>query len=124
MSSYHFYEGKKNDMNEIVDILYEFEKEIPTLGYPKVDLDKLKTRILYFMQHGKILLVKNLDENKLIGIAVIHQTEYLWSKELLLNIQTMYVLKNYRSFELFNKMMKIIKTKTQLKMRSFKCQMI
>ena len=109
MSSYHFYEGKKNDMNEIVDILYEFEKEIPTLGYPKVDLDKLKTRILYFMQHGKILLVKNLDENKLIGIAVIHQTEYLWSKELLLNIQTMYVLKNYRSFELFNKMMKIIK---------------
>ena len=76
MSSYHFYEGKKTDMKDIVDILIEFEKETPELGYPSVDLDKLKTRIFYFMEHGKILLVKNLDKNKLIGLAVLNQTEY------------------------------------------------
>jgi len=115
MTSYHFYEGKKKDMNEIVDILYEFEKEIPELGYPSVDLDKLKTRIFYFMEHGKILLAKNLDKNKLIGLVVLHQTEYLWSKEKLLNVQTMYVLKDHRSFELFNQMMKIIKNQAKEK---------
>ena len=36
-------------------------------------------------------------------------TEFLWSREQLLNIQTIYVLKEYRSFALFNQMMKIIK---------------
>jgi N-acetylglutamate synthase-like GNAT family acetyltransferase len=115
MSSYHFYEAKNEDTNEIFEILKNFEKEVEELNYPKVDNDKLKSRIFYFIEHGKILMVKNLDKNKLIGVSVIHNTEYLWSKENILNVQVIYVLPEYRSLEIFNNIMKIIKTQANKK---------
>ena len=110
MTSYHFYEAEKKDSDEIFEILKNFEKEVEELNYPKVDNDKLKTKIFYFLEHGKILMVKNLDKNKLIGLSVMHNTEYLWSTENILNVQVIYVLPEYRSLEVFNNIMKIIKT--------------
>ena len=115
MSSYHFYEAKNEDTNEIFEILKNFEKEVEELNYPKVDNDKLKSRIFYFIEKGKILMVKNLDKNKLIGVSVMHNTEYLWSKENILNVQVIYVLPEYRSLEIFNNIMKIIKTQANKK---------
>ena len=109
MTSYHFYEAEKKDVDEMFEVLHEFEKEAPALGYPNIDRAKLHSRILYFIDKGKIIMVKDLEKGKLIGLAIIYMTEFLWSNEELLNIQTIYVLKNYRSFELFNQMMKIIK---------------
>ena len=109
MTSYHFYEAQKKDLNEMFNILHEFEKVAPDLGYPNIDRAKLQTRILHFMDNGKVLMVKDLDKDKLIGVAILHMTEFLWSREQLLNIQTIYVLKEYRSFALFNQMMKLIK---------------
>tara|TARA_R100001530_G_scaffold60521_1_gene43731 strand:+ start:261 stop:701 length:441 start_codon:yes stop_codon:yes gene_type:complete len=110
MTSYHFYEAKNKDTDEIFEILKNFEEEVKELNYPKVDNDKLKSRIFYFIEHGKILMVKNLDKNKLIGVSVIHNTEYLWSKENILNVQVIYVLPEHRTLEVFNNIMKIIKT--------------
>ena len=115
MSSYDFYEAKNEDTDEIFEILKNFEKEVEELNYPKVDNDKLKSRIFYFIEHGKILMVKNLDKNKLIGVSVMHNTEYLWSKENILNVQVIYVLPEYRSLEIFNNIMKIIKTQANKK---------
>ena len=115
MTSYHFYEAQKKDLNEMFNILHEFEKEAPDLGYPNIDRAKLHSRILYFIDKGKIIMVKDLEKGKLIGLAIIYMTEFLWSNEELLNIQTIYVLKNYRSFELFNQMMKIIKKQANKK---------
>tara|TARA_X000001382_G_scaffold105080_1_gene80270 strand:+ start:853 stop:1293 length:441 start_codon:yes stop_codon:yes gene_type:complete len=115
MSSYHFYEAKNEDTDEIFEILKNFEKEVEELNYPKVDNDKLKSRIFYFIEHGKIIMVKNLDKNKLIGVSVMHNTEYLWSKENVLNVQVIYVLPEYRSLEIFNNIMKIIKTQANEK---------
>ena len=115
MSSYHFYEAKNEDTDEIFEILKNFEKEVEELNYPKVDNDKLKSRIFYFIEHGKILMVKNLDKNQLIGVSVMHNTEYLWSKENILNVQVIYVLPEYRSLEIFNNIMKIIKTQANKK---------
>ena len=112
MSSYHFYEAQKKDSEEIFDILHHFEKEVAELNYPKIDPDKLRSRIFYFLENGKILMVKNLDEDKLVGLSVMHNTEYLWSKENILNVQVIYVLKEYRSLGLFNNIMKTIKTQS------------
>ena len=115
MSSYHFYEAKNEDTDEIFEILKNFEEEVKELNYPKVDNDKLKSRIFYFIEKGKIIMVKNLDKNKLIGVSVMHNTEYLWSKENNLNVQVIYVLPEYRSLEIFNNIMKIIKTQANKK---------
>ena len=115
MASYHFYEAKNEDTDEIFEILKNFEEEVKELNYPKVDNDKLKSRIFYFIEKGKILMVKNLDKNKLIGVSVMHNTEYLWSKENILNVQVIYVLPEYRSLEIFNNIMKIIKTQANKK---------
>jgi len=52
----------------------------------------------------------DLDKDKLIGLSVMHNTEYLWSTENILNVQVIYVLPEYRSLEVFNNIMKIIKT--------------
>tara|TARA_R100000655_G_C2861528_1_gene171566 strand:- start:85 stop:528 length:444 start_codon:yes stop_codon:yes gene_type:complete len=109
MTNYHFYEAEKKDVDEMFEVLHEFEKEAPALGYPNIDRAKLHSRILYFIDKGKIIMVKDLEKEKLIGLAIIYMTEFLWSNEELLNIQTIYVLKEYRSFALFNEMMKIIK---------------
>ena len=51
MTSYHFYEAQKKDLNEMFNILHEFEKEAPDLGYPNIDRAKLQTRILYFLEN-------------------------------------------------------------------------
>ena len=108
-TSYHFYEAQKTNLEEIFQILYEFEKEAPSLQYPNIDRTKMKNTLMYFMDKGKIILIKNLDTDKIVGIAIFIFSEYLWSREQLLQIQTIYILKEYRTFKLFNQTMNIIK---------------
>ena len=108
-ASYHFYEAQKTNLEEIFQILYEFEKEAPSLQYPNIDRTKMKDTLMKFIDRGKIILIKNLDEDKIIGIAIFIFTEYQWSREQLLSIQTIYILPEYRSFKLFNQIMDIIK---------------
>tara|TARA_R100000808_G_C2122583_1_gene133558 strand:+ start:471 stop:923 length:453 start_codon:yes stop_codon:yes gene_type:complete len=108
-TSYHFYDAQKTNLEEIFQILYEFEKEAPALEYPNIDRTKMKDTLMKFIDRGKIILIKNLDEDKIIGIAIFIFTEYQWSREQLLSIQTIYILPEYRSFKLFNQIMDIIK---------------
>ena len=108
-ASYHFYEAQKTNLEEIFQILYEFEKEAPSLQYPNIDRTKMKNTLMMFMDKGKVILIKNLDTDKIVGIAIFIFSEYLWSREQLLQIQTIYILKEYRTFKLFNQTMNIIK---------------
>ena len=108
-TSYHFYDAQKTNLEEIFQILYEFEKEAPALEYPNIDRTKMKDTLMKFIDRGKIILIKNLDEDKIIGIAIFIFTEYQWSREQLLSFQTIYILPEYRSFKLFNQIMDIIK---------------
>ena len=108
-ASYHFYEAQKTNLEEIFQILYEFEKEAPSLQYPNIDRTKMKNTLMMFMDKGKVILIKNLDTDKIVGIAIFIFSEYLWSREQLLQIQTIYILKEYRTYKLFNQTMNIIK---------------
>ena len=113
-TSYHFYDAQKTNLEEIFQILYEFEKEAPALEYPNIDRTKMKDTLMKFIDRGKIILIKNLDEDKIIGIAIFIFTEYQWSREQLLSIQTIYILPEYRSFKLFNQIMDIIKKQAKI----------
>ena len=113
MASFHFYEASNKNMDEIFEILNEFEKEAPALDYPHIHRAKMKQTLMMFLQKGKIILIKDLDKNKIVGITIFLFNEYLWSKEQLLSVQVIYILKEYRSFKLFNQTMDIIKNQAK-----------
>ena len=73
----------------------------------------MKQTLMAFLQKGKIILIKDVDENKIIGITIFVFTEYLWSKEQLLSIQVIYILEKYRSLNLFNQTMDIVKNQAK-----------
>ena len=113
MTSFHFYEASNKNMDEIFEILHEFEKEAPALDYPHIHRAKMKQTLMMFLQKGKIILIKDLDKNKIVGITIFLFNEYLWSKEQLLTVQVIYILKEYRSLNLFNQTMDIIKNQAK-----------
>ena len=107
MTSFHFYESTNKHMDEIFEILHEFEKEA------HINRQKMKQTLMMFLSKGKIILIKDLDKDKIVGITIFVFTEYLWSKEQLLNIQVVYILEDYRSLKLFNQTMDIIKNQAK-----------
>ena len=113
MASFHFYEASNKNMDEIFEILNEFEKEAPALDYPHIHRAKMKQTLMMFLQKGKIILIKDLDKNKIVGLTIFLFTEYLWSKEQLLSIQVIYILKEYRSLKLFDQTMDIVKNQAK-----------
>tara|TARA_R100000426_G_scaffold24134_1_gene20766 strand:+ start:918 stop:1364 length:447 start_codon:yes stop_codon:yes gene_type:complete len=113
MASFHFYETTNKNLDEIFEILNEFEKEAPALDYPHINRPKMKQTLMMFLEKGKIILIKDLDKNKIVGITIFLFNEYLWSREQLLSVQVIYILKEYRSFKLFNQTMDIIKNQAK-----------
>ena len=65
--------------------------------------------VIDYLNNTFIPFFKNLDTDKIVGIAIFIFSEYLWSREQLLQIQTIYILKEYRTYKLFNQTMNIIK---------------
>ena len=43
----------------------------------------MKQTLMMFLQKGKIILIKDLDKKKIVGITIFMMNEYLWSKEQL-----------------------------------------
>ena len=113
MASFHFYETTNKNLDEIFEILNEFEKEAPALDYPHINRPKMKQTLMMFLEKGKIILIKDLDKNKIVGITIFLFNEYLWSREQLLSVQVIYIFKEYRSFKLFNQTMDIIKNQAK-----------
>ena len=113
MASFHFYEATNKNLDEIFEILNEFEKEAPALDYPHINRPKMKQTLMMFLEKGKIILIKDLDKKKIVGITIFLFNEYLWSREQLLSVQVIYILKEYRSFKLFNQTMDIIKNQAK-----------
>jgi len=113
MASFHFYEATNKNLDEIFEILNEFEKEAPALDYPHINRPKMKQTLMMFLEKGKIILIKDLDKKKIVGITIFLFNEYLWSREQLLSVQVIYILKEFRSFKLFNQTMDIIKNQAK-----------
>lgn len=53
MASFHFYEASNKNMDEIFEILNEFEKEAPALDYPHIHRAKMKQTLMMFLQKEK-----------------------------------------------------------------------
>ena len=101
MTSIHLFQAEKKDFEDVYNLLIEFKHdELEHLDLPKVDKQKLTTFINTILQKGKIIILKDLDKNIFIGCCIFHKTENLFSKEMFMNIQVIYIKKNFRNFKL------------------------
>ena len=92
MSSVHIYQAEKKDFQEVFDLLINFkEVDLIDVDLPKVDKPKLKAFIEFILQKGKIILVKELDQQELI------------------NINILYIKKQYRNFKLVKTLIDSVK---------------
>ena len=101
MTSVHLFQAEKKDFQNVYNLLIEFKHdELEYLDLPKVDKQKLTTFINTILQKGKIIILKDLDKNIFIGCCIFHKAEYWFSKEMFMNIQVIYIKKNFRNFKL------------------------
>ena len=101
MTSVHLFQAEKKDFEDVYDLLIEFKHdELEHLDLPKVDKQKLTTFINTILQKGKIIILKDLDKNIFVGCCIFHKAEYWFSKEMFMNIQVIYIKKNFRNFKL------------------------
>ena len=108
--SIHLYNAEKKDVKLVSDLMNEFkEVDLQELNYPEVDHNKLNTFIKIMLEKGKIILVKDLDLNQVIGCAIFGKTEYWFSKSECIHLHTIFVKKNFRNFKLVATLIDAIK---------------
>ena len=110
MTSVHLYQAEKKDFQDVYDLLIQFKHDdLEHLDLPKVDQKKLTIFINTMLQKGKIIILKDLDKNIFVGCCIFHKAEYWFSKEMFMNIQIIYIKKNFRNFKLLKTMVDSVK---------------
>jgi len=110
MPSCNFYQATGKDVIDIANILKEYKKkDLDRCNFPEVDNDKLNNFILTILKKGKIICVKNLDDDKLIGVCMFNKSEYWFSKQQVMIIQLIYIVKKYRNYQLMKQLIDMIK---------------
>ena len=112
MPSCNFYTATGKDVIDIANLLKEYKKkDLDRCNFPKVDNDKLNNFILTLLKKGKVICVKNLDDNnKLIGVCMFNKSEYWFSKQQVMIIQLIYIVKKYRNYQVMKQLIDMIKT--------------
>ena len=110
MTSIHLFQAEKKDFEDVYDLLIQFKHdELEHLDLPKIDQNKLTTFINTMLQKGKIIILKDLDKNIFVGCCIFHKAEYWFSKEMFMNINIIYIKKNFRNFKLLKTMVDSVK---------------
>ena len=110
MTSIHLFQAEKKDFQDVYDLLIQFKHDdLEHLDLPKVDQKKLTTFINTILEKGKIIILKDLDKNIFVGCCIFHKAEYWFSKEMFMNIQIIYIKKNFRNFKLLKTMVDSVK---------------
>jgi len=109
MTSCNFYQADKKDKEEILDLLQKFKDDLIDCNYPDIDKDKVRNFLNVILKRGKIICIKNLDTNKLIGICMFTKSNYWWSLQETMIIHLIYVVPEFRNFKLMNQLLESVK---------------
>ena len=110
MTSIHLYNANKKDLNDIYDLLVEYkETDLADSNYPEIDKNKSINFLNTIYAKGKIILLKDLDTDKLIGCCLFNISEYFFSRSKIMIIQMIYIKKKYRNFKLVKQIIESIK---------------
>tara|TARA_Y100000004_G_scaffold175402_1_gene214970 strand:- start:542 stop:985 length:444 start_codon:yes stop_codon:yes gene_type:complete len=110
MTSVHLYQAEKKDISELHDLLKNYkEKELVNCNFPEVDSKKLNFYLNKFLQCGKIICIKDLDRNQMMGCCIFNKSEYWFSKQEIIIIQMIYINKKFRNYKLVKQIIDMIK---------------
>ena len=108
MSSINVYNAEIKDVDNVIDLLWNYKNEEGT-HLPDVDDKKVKNSIIMFLKKGQIILLKDLDIDELIGCAICYKSSYWFSSQECINLHTIYIKRNFRNFKLVNTLISAVK---------------
>ena len=110
MTSVHLYQAEKKDIQYLHDLLKEYkEKDLTDLKFPEVDTVKLNQYLNNFLKVGKIICIKDLDRDKIVGCCIFNKSEYWFSKSKIMIIQMLYIQHRFRNYKLVKQLIDMIK---------------
>jgi len=110
MTSTHIYYAERTDVESIYEMAIEYKNvDLADANYPDIDRGKLIHFINTMLKKGKIILMRDLDKDKLIGCCMFNKSEYFFSKSEIMQIQIVYIKKDYRNFKLVKTLIDSVK---------------
>ena len=83
MTSTHLYYAEKSDVESIYELAIEYKNvDLSDADYPDIDRNKLINFINTMLKKGKIMLMKDLEKDKLIACCMFNKSEYFFSKNI------------------------------------------
>lgn len=108
--STHLYYAEKKDISSIYDLLVEYKNiDLIDIYTDEIDSKKLRHFINTIIEKGKIILINDLDKDELIGCCMFNKSEYFFSRSQIMQIQLIYVKKDYRNFKLVKTLIDTVK---------------
>jgi len=110
MTSVHLYQAEKKDIESLNYLIKDWkESDLAKCNFPELDTVKVNVYLNKFLQHGKIICIKNLDKNEMIGCCIFNKSEYWFSKQEIIIIQMIYIHKKFRNYKLVKQIIDMIK---------------
>ena len=114
MTNTHLYYAEKSDIESIYELAIEYKNvDLLDANYPDIDRNKLINFINIMLKKGKIMLMNDLDKDRLIGCCMFNKSEYFFSKTEIMQIQIVYVKKEYRNFNLVKTLIDSVKKQAE-----------
>lgn len=110
MTSIHLYQAERKDIENIYDLLVEYKNvDLEDVNFPDIDRNKLINFINTLLQRGKIILLKDLDHDELVGCCMFNKTEYFFSTSKMMQIQMIYIKQKFRNYKLVKQLIESVK---------------
>tara|TARA_A100001391_G_scaffold200763_1_gene186026 strand:+ start:590 stop:1033 length:444 start_codon:yes stop_codon:yes gene_type:complete len=110
MTSVHLYQAQKKDIEDLNNLIKDWkESDLIDCNFPELDTIKVNQYLNKFLQNGKIICIKDLDRDEMIGCCIFNKSEYWFSKQPIIVIQMIYIHKRFRNYKLVKQIIDMIK---------------
>ena len=110
MTSIHLYQAEKKDIQELNYLIYDWKETYLThCNFPELDNSKVNYYLNTFLKIGKIVCIKDLDKDKMVGCLIFHKSEYWFSKQKIVEIEMIYVQPQFRNYKLLKQLIDMVK---------------
>ena len=110
MTSVHLYQAEKKDIQELNNLIHDWKETYLThCNFPDLDDAKVNFYLTTFLKIGKIICIKDLEEDQMVGCLIYHKSEYWFSKQNIMEIEMIYVQPKFRNYKLLKQLINMVK---------------